>query len=88
LSYVAFLGLLTHFYGRGEVARHGLRGLKIFVWEVAAFLLFDIVRLKLGWPVITFAPLVCGVAVFKIILMAQAVRGDRVRRDIIEGSRS
>jgi hypothetical protein len=88
LSYVAFLGLFTHFYGRGEVARHGRRGLTIFVWEVAAFLLFDILRLKLGWPIITFGPLVCGTALFKLILMVQAIKGGRVTRDVIGSNRS
>jgi len=74
LSYVAFLGLFAYFYGRADVARHGRRGFTIFVWEVVGFVLFDVVRVKFGWPAVAFAPIIGAVAVFKIILMVRAFR--------------
>jgi hypothetical protein len=74
LSYVGFLGLFTYFYGRGDVARHGRRGFTVFVWEVIGFVLFDVVRVKFGWPTLTFAPVIGAVAVCKIILMVRAFR--------------
>lgn len=74
LSYVGFVGLFTYFYGRGDVARHGRRGFTVFVWEVIGFVLFDVVRVKFGWPALIFAPVIGAVAVFKIILMVRAFR--------------
>jgi len=76
LSYVAFLGLFAYFYGRADVARHGRRGFTIFVWEVVGFVLFDVVRVKFGWPAVVFVPVLCIVAALKIVLIVRAV-GER-----------
>jgi hypothetical protein len=73
LSYVAFFGLFTRFYGRGDVARHGRRGFLIFIWEVVALVVVDVVRLKAGWPLVIFAPVLSVLAVVKIILIVRAV---------------
>ena len=73
LSYVGFFGLFTHLYGRGDVARHGRRGFVVFVWEVIGLVLVDVVRLKLGWPPVVFLPVLCIVAVLKIVLIVRAV---------------
>jgi hypothetical protein len=75
VSYVAFLGLFTYLYGRGDVARHGRRGFTVFAWEVAGFVLFDVVRVKLGWPAVTFTPVIGVVAVIKLVLIVLAYRG-------------
>jgi hypothetical protein len=75
LSYVAFLGLFAHLYGRGEVARHGRRGFVIFIWEVVGLVLFDVVRVKLGWPATVFVPAVGVVAVITLIQIVRALRG-------------
>ncbi len=80
LSYVAFLGLFTHLYGRGDVSRHGRRGFVIFIWEVVGFVLFDVVRIKLGWPATAFAAPIGVVAVVKIIIIVRALRGPRATR--------
>lgn len=74
LSYVAFLGLFTYLYGRGDVARHGRRGFVIFVWEVVGFTLLDVVRVKFGWPATVFAPAIGAVVVIKVALIIRALR--------------
>ncbi|HUV87060.1 MAG TPA: hypothetical protein VMX79_08095, partial [bacterium] len=71
-----FLGLFAYFYGRADVARHGRRGFTIFVWEVVGFVLFDVVRVKFGWPAVVFVPVLCIVAALKIVLIVRAV-GER-----------
>ena len=76
VSYVGFLGLFTHLYGRGEVARQGRRGFVVFVWEITALVLADVIRLELGWPLVVFVPILCVVAAVKILLIVRAV-GDR-----------
>jgi hypothetical protein len=75
LSYVAFLGLFVHLYGRGDVARHGRRGFIIFIWEVVALILIDVVRTRLGWPGAVFVPVLGVVAVVKCILIVRALAG-------------
>jgi hypothetical protein len=77
VSYVGFLGLFTHLYGRGDVARHGRRGFVVFVWEIVALVLVDVVRLKLGWPLVVFVPILCIMAAVKIVLIVRAVRNGR-----------
>ncbi len=83
LSYVAFLGLFVHLYGRGDVARHGRRGFVIFIWEVVALILIDVVRIALGWPVAVFVPVLGIVAVGKCVLVVQAVKSGGVKPDLI-----
>lgn len=74
---MGFLGLFTHLYGRGEVARHGRRGFVVFVWEIIGLVLVDVIRLKLGWPPVIFVPVLCVLAVFKIALIVRAVNERR-----------
>jgi hypothetical protein len=83
VSYVAFLGLFTYLYGRGDVARHGRRGVAVFTWEVVGFVLFDVVRVKLGWPPVTFAPVVGVVAAIKLTLVVLAYRGSPDERSAV-----
>jgi hypothetical protein len=80
LSYVAFLGLFVHLYGRGDVARHGRRGFVIFIWEVVALILVDVVRVRLGWPAAVFVPVLVIVAVVKCVLIARALVGPAPER--------
>jgi len=77
LSYVGFLGLFIHLYGRSDVARHGRRGFVVFIWEVIGLVVVDVIRLKLGWPPVIFVPVVAAVAIFKIVLIIRAVRERR-----------
>ena len=81
LSYVAFLGLFVHLYGRGDVARHGRRGFVIFIWEVVALILVDVVRIGLGWPAAVFVPVLGIVAVVKCVLIVQVVKGGGPKYD-------
>lgn len=74
MSYVAFLGLFTQLYGRGDIARHGRRGFVIFVGEAVGFILLDVVRVRLGWPTTVFAPAVGAVAVIMVVLIIKALR--------------
>lgn len=83
VSYVGFLGLFTHLYGRGDVARHGRRGFVVFVWEILGLVLVDVVRVKLGWPLVIFVPVLCVLAVFKITLIVRAVSEGRVSTERI-----
>jgi hypothetical protein len=83
VSYVGFLGLFTHLYGRGDVARHGRRGFVVFVWEIIGLVLVDVVRLKLGWPPLIFVPVLFVLAVFKIALIVRAVSDGRTRTERI-----
>lgn len=83
VSYVAFLGLFTHLYGRGDVARHGRRGVTVFAWEAVGFVLFDVVRVKLGWPAVTFTPVIGVVAAIKLALIVLAYRGSRDERSAV-----
>jgi hypothetical protein len=77
VSYVGFLGLFTHLYGRGEVARHGRRGFVVFIWELIALVLVDVIRVKLGWPLSIFVPVLGMLAVFKVVLIVRAVNEKR-----------
>ena len=83
VSYVAFLGLFTYLYGRGDVARYGSRGVTAFAWEVVGFVLFDVVRVKLGWPAVTFAPVIGVVAAIKLALIVLAYRGSPDERNAV-----
>ena len=74
MSYVAFLGLFTYLYGRGDVARHGRRGFVIFVWEVVGFILLDVVRVRFGWPATVFGPAIGAVAIIQAALVIRALR--------------
>jgi hypothetical protein len=74
LSYIACGGLFTYFFGSGEVARHGRRGVVVFAWEVVALVLFDVLRVKFGWPGYAFAPVIVGLAAVKAVLIIRALR--------------
>ena len=80
LCYVGFLGLFGVFYARdAAVARHGRRGLILFVGEVLVFVLADIARIRLGLNFFAvFVPLVVAVAKIAIIVSALAGRGGDV----------
>lgn len=80
---MGFLGLFTHLYGSGEVARHGRRGFVVFVWEIIALVLVDVIRVNLGWPPIIFVPVLGVLTVFKIALIVRAVSEKRTSTERI-----
>jgi len=83
VSYVAFLGLFTHLYGRGDVARHGRRGFVVFVWEVIGLVLVDVIRVKLGWPATIFFPGLGVLAFLKVFLIVRAASERRTSAERI-----
>jgi hypothetical protein len=74
LSYVGFLGLFVHLFGGGELARWGRNGFIAFIWELIAFLVLDVIRVKFGWSLYVFIPALAVTSVVKIVLMIKAVR--------------
>ncbi|NIT36383.1 MAG: hypothetical protein GTN49_07765 [candidate division Zixibacteria bacterium] len=83
MSYVAFLGLFVHLYGRGDVARHGRRGFVIFIWEVVALILIDVIRISLGWPAAVFVPVLGVVALGNCLLIVRAVKSGGPKSDLM-----
>ena len=77
LCYIGFLGLFGVFYaGDAAVARHGRRGLILFVGEVLVFVLADIARIRLGLNFFAvFVPLGVAVAVAKMAIIVNALAG-------------
>jgi len=81
LSYIAFLGIFSYLYGATDGARrHGRRGATIFVLEVLAFVVADVVRLKAGWPpALTFGALFVVLSGIKVFIIINALGDGRGR---------
>jgi len=79
-SYVAFGGLFTCLFSRdADVARHGRRGFIIFIWEVIALVLLDIIRLRVGWPAApVFAAAVVVIGIIKLTIIIRVLWPRRV----------
>jgi hypothetical protein len=47
-----------------------------FIWEILALTVWDIIRVRAGWPAAALIPALAATAVFKTVVIVKAVRAE------------